>query len=330
MRVAFVGTELAPVRSDSGALERSLLSWAAALARDERQSAVCLDATASGPDGGQLARFQPDLVVLNNRPLFAERLPAGLPVLHLFHNYPDAWGVPPGGDEALRRALARPRTTLCAVSGALARHVEETLATGPVRCLQLPVEECFFATDWDGRGGPVLFPNRLLEKKGVRFFLELASELAGKGLSCVLFSHLAPWREPTPEQEALLSLVAGQEAAALLPAPASREQMARAYATAGVVLCPSVRPEGLGLVALEAQAVGAPLVTSGLGGLGEATFSPNEVVRGFALEDWCAAVARALARPRSELPSRRVAERHSERASLASLRAVLGGAREES
>ena len=37
-------------------------------------------------------------------------------------------------------------------------------------------------------------------------------------------------------------------------------------------------PEGLGLVALEAQACRAPLVSTDLGGLREATFPPNRCI----------------------------------------------------
>ncbi|HET9091980.1 MAG TPA: glycosyltransferase, partial [Acidimicrobiales bacterium] len=88
-------------------------------------------------------------------------------------------------------------------------------------------------------------------------------------------------------------------------------------------LCPSIRPEGLGMVALEAEAVGAPVVTSGLGGLADATFEPNETVGDGDPDAWCDAVERALARPASVLPAMAVRRAHGEEVAARSFLALV-------
>lgn len=299
-----------------------LLAWAAGLESTAGIEVVRLDADPlSGLPLDRLASAGPDLLVLNNRPLWAEQ--TDVSVLHVLHNYPDAWGEHSQDKARVRRALEGGKG-VAAVSSALARHVEDAYQlTRGVQEVRVAVEEGFFAEAWRGRGGPVVFPNRLLEKKGVRLFLEIAARLSERGHRCQMSRHLAPWSMPTDEQATLLELIEACGAVELLPPPATRAAMAAWYASAGVVVCPSVRPEGLGLVALEAQAVGAPLVTSGLGGLAEATFPPNEIVASLDPEEWCGAVGRALARPPAARPRQRVEERHSLDAAVSSLRTQI-------
>ena len=289
-RVAIVGTELAPLEASSGALERAALGWAADLRRSGLD-VVLVDAGPTGPPDAAMGAARANIVLLNNRPLWAEGL--GLPVVHVLHNYPDAWGTE--ARDRARVADVLGRGAVAAVSPALARDVGETYAPrAGVGVVRGEVEECFFREEWRG-GGPVLFPNRLLEKKGVRFFLELSRALAADGLGCALFRHLAPWKSPTPEHASLLEAVGSCPSVEMFEPPATRAEMAAWYARAAVVLCPSVVPEGLGMVALEAQAVGAPLVTSGRGGLADATLPPNEVVHDLDVEQWRGAVHRAVA-----------------------------------
>lgn len=287
-RIAIVGTELAPLEGSSGALERVVLSWASGLENHGHTVDLVSVDGEDDPPVGVLEHLSCDLAVLNNRPLWSEHVSSRC--LHVLHNFPDAWGAGTADDRRVARALSRHRAV--AVSRALARAVEERYGAGPVGVVDVEVEACFFETDWHGTGGPVLFPNRLLEKKGVRLFLALAGELAERDLACVMFRHLAPWSSPTAEQALLLEAIGTCPAVRLLAPPVDRAEMASWYGRAAVVVCPSIRPEGLGLVALEAQAVGAPLVTSGLGGLAEVTFAPNELVVDADVRAWAAAVCR--------------------------------------
>jgi glycosyltransferase involved in cell wall biosynthesis len=313
VRVAVLGTELAALHESSGALERVVLGWARAPEnRAGELDVVTLDT--NGPPSvwrDRLDALEPDLVALNNRPLWAEELGAHK-MLHVLHNFPDAWGT--GGADAARVRAVLVRGTVAAVSASLAQEVQARYRlTRAVREVAVGVERLYFEEEWAGSDGPVLFPNRLLEKKGVRLWLAIAAALSSKGVRCVMSRHIAPWTVPTPEQEALLEAIevaAGAGAVELREPPETRAAMAAWYASAGVVVCPSVQPEGLGLVALEAQAVGAPVVTSGLGGLADATFAPNETVSRPLVDPWCEAITRARRRRPSDGPRRRVAERH--------------------
>ncbi len=321
-KVAVVGTDLAPLHAAAGALERLAIGWAEGARHLDPELEVLLVDGRSGPGAVAEAVLAGGaaLAVVNNRPLWAEAL--DVPVLHVLHNYPDAWGADRAGPERLRAALGR--GLVSAVSPALATHVEAAFGLeAPARVVTAGVEELFFAERWRGEGGAVLFPNRLLEKKGVRLFLEIARRLAPAGRRCVMFRHLAPFEEPSAEQQELLSLVACAPSVELVEPAVTRAAMARRYAEAAVVLCPSIRPEGLGMVALEAQAVGAPVVTSGLGGLADATFAPNETVGVGDPDAWCEAVERALARPPSVLPAVGVRRAHGEEVGALSFLALV-------
>jgi glycosyltransferase involved in cell wall biosynthesis len=92
----------------------------------------------------------------------------------------------------------------------------------------------------------VLFVGRLLPEKGVDDLLAAAD-----GLELVVVGD-GPLRDRVPG------------ALGFLP----REELARRYARAAVVVCPS-RREGFGVVCAEAMAHGRPVVASAVGGLAE-------------------------------------------------------------
>ncbi|MHB8244472.1 MAG: glycosyltransferase [Acidimicrobiales bacterium] len=320
MRLAVVGTDLAPLDQDSGALERVVLAWAEAV-EDSGQGLEVVRVDGRGTRAellSRLDRLDLGLVVLNNRPLWAEEIT--LPAIHVLHNYPDAWGSGSEDHERVRAALER--GIVGAVSPSLARDITLSYRLSrPVREIRVEVDPTYLDAEWQGNGGPVLFPNRLLEKKGVRLFVAIAHKRPE--LTHVMFRHLAPWTAPTPEHEQLLSLIRAAGSVGLLDPPRSRQEMASWYARASVVLCPSVQPEGLGMVALEAQAVGTPLVTSGLGGLTDATLPPNETVPQLEADPWCQAIDRAKERPPSALTRQTVAGRYGRAAAGRSFLALV-------
>jgi glycosyltransferase involved in cell wall biosynthesis len=300
MQVAFAGTEMAPLDPVRGALEGVVVRWALELS--EMGGAGRVDLVSFGPVPGEVARsvsgkvtevgsatgmrsclaaIETDIVVLQNRPLWGRWVrPGAAQALHLFHNFSDAWGCDSEADQALSREILRCQTS-AAVSRALAGHVDLHRELDGVGCLVVPpsIDPVFLETEYRPDDSTVLVPGRLMRKKGVEVALALAALPGCRHLRFVFVDNISPWQVPTAEHLELRALV--EDAGGNVELAKARRpgaEMAELYSRARVVLCPSVVPEGLGLVALEAQAVGCPLVTSGLGGLAEVTFPPNECV----------------------------------------------------
>jgi glycosyltransferase involved in cell wall biosynthesis len=296
VRIALVGTDLAPVREGAGALETLLAGWAAALAPHHDIHVLSRpDGTAAPPHAGSSRRdsppavdhhafdapadleeivgqLAPDAVVLNNRPRWQQWVHA--PTLHLFHNWPDAWGLR-GEQVAAHVGTAG----AAAVSGPLAAVVASALGrpAGAVPVVHPFAGPAFLAARPTPEDGIVLAPNRLMEKKGIRQLLAASREDALRGRRILVSNFISPWTRPTAEHIELQALVAAAPGCELVDPPGSRPAMAALYARATVVVVPSVRPEGLGMTAVESQAVGVPVVTSGLGGLAEAALRPDLV-----------------------------------------------------
>jgi len=289
VRIALVGTELAPLREGVGALETLLDGWGTQLAREgdevhlvgapgtgdcARETGLHRHDLDRGSGLGELlARIDPEVVVLDNRPGWQEQVQA--PTLHLLHNWPDAWDL--GGSDPARLVG---RAGVAAMSAALAAAAASILGRDreSVAVVAPFVGDAFTRIDADPTPGWVLAPNRLLAKKGVRQLVAASREPALAGKRIGITDFLSPWVAPTDEHLALRAAVTGAPRCELVPPPASREAMAVLVSRAEVVVVPSIGPEGFGMVAAEAQAVGVPVVSSGLGGLGEATLRPSRTV----------------------------------------------------
>jgi glycosyltransferase involved in cell wall biosynthesis len=290
VRIVLVGTDMAPVHHEVGALERLLAGWAAGLSVDDEVFVLSIpartegEASAPGTGAAEILRFSqpqdlrrlvdklaPDAVVINNRPAWQGHVPA--PTVHLFHNWPDAWDVPAGASASAMIAGA----ATAAVSASLAA----TVAAGLGRPLQEVgivgafVDEQLFSVDPHPEPGLVVSPNRLMVKKGIAELVAASAQPQLAGHRIVITDYLSPWIVPTEEHLQLRRLVNASATCALIDPPAGRSAVAALYARADVVVCASTRPEGLGLSAIEAQAVGVPVVSSGLGGLAEATLMPD-------------------------------------------------------
>lgn len=387
MRIAIVGTELCPVDASGGGLEQVLRRWAASLAAhhdvvviSHRRRGPRSDAGGTASDApdtitidgsadlaGALARLQPDVVSLHNRPQWASRVPLGAASAVTFHNYPSGWKVPCRLVPATRRWAAG--SALSAVSGALATAAARWLAVpappagpvplggraqpgGPVppevlvpevTVVPPSIDPAYLEDGWWRPEPVVLSPNRLLAKKGVRELLAVAGDGRFGGVTFAFADLISPWSRPTAEHRALRAAVGGVPNAVLFPPAHDPRELAERYRRSAVVACPVQEEEGLGLVALEAQACGVPLVTTDLGGLREATLPPNACVRPADPDALAEALAAALSRAGVAVPGaerrgaaalgpaggaarRLVAARHSAEASAAAFERWLESA----
>ncbi len=228
----------------------------------------------------------PDVTVLSNRPLWASLCPGA--VVHVLHNWPSALDITSEAERIEASGLLEKGRCL-AVSQALADAVSSYFGLAAVPKVLYPfIDPAFLdraerplTTDASRRVstvvGRILFPNRLLSKKGVEVLLE-AMEMIGAGWHAVLFDNYSPWSEPTAEHVRLRAAVNAAERALLVPAVSDPGEMALWYESASVAVVPSVEPEGLGLSALEAQAMRVPVVASAIGGLPEALHETNPPV----------------------------------------------------
>jgi glycosyltransferase involved in cell wall biosynthesis len=336
VRIAIVGTELCAVDRRGGGLEQVLRRWAAWLAdhhdvvmvspggpviAEEPFATISVAGRAGLP--AALASFRPDLVSLHNRPQWFSLCPPAAAVAVTFHNYPPAWRLAARAADRIRRRP--PRWRLSAVSAALAGAAATHLGyeAGSVGVTPPSIDPAFLDGPRRRPGNVVLSPNRLLRKKGVEDLLGVAGR---PEFAEVMFSFadvISPWARPTAEHRSLRSAIHAVPNACLFPPAASPAELAERYATSGVVACPVREPEGLGLVALEAQACRAPLVSVDLGGLAEATFPPNRCVPPGDPDALAGALCDALRLPAQDGPRRAVLRRHSPAAAGAAFEAWL-------
>ena len=123
-----------------------------------------------------------------------------------------------------------------------------------------------------------LFPNRTLEKKGLRWLIETIDQHLAGMVSLTVIRNISPWTHETHEHRELLELARSRSYITVAEKIANTSELISLYRDHDVVITPSTRNEGLGLIPIEAQAVGTPVVASGLGGLRESVYEPNQTV----------------------------------------------------
>jgi glycosyltransferase involved in cell wall biosynthesis len=335
---------MAPVHHEVGALERLVAGWASGLAADHEVFVLSIpprseaEASRAGTGSAEILRFSqpddlaalvdklaPDAVLLNNRPSWQRHVSA--PSVHLFHNWPDAWDLPAGASPAALIGGAATAAVSAPLAGTVAAGFGRPRAQ--VGIVSPFVDERLFRVEPHPEAGLVVSPNRLMVKKGVAELVAASAQPQLAGHRVVITDYLSPWVTPTPEHVELRRLVHASTTCTLIDPPADRSAMAALYARADVVVCASTRPEGLGLSALEAQAVGVPVVSSGLGGLAEATLMADLIADPFdpsALADAVVAAGRVGAGARAWLRSE-TRRRFSLAASLEAIDRIMAMAR---
>ena len=121
----------------------------------------------------------------------------------------------------------------------------------------------------------VLLPGRLTERKGQLVLIEAAQTLVSQGFDDVRFVMVGDCRSEAfrRELEAKIRRLGLTERVILAGYCAD---MPAAYLAAAVVVVPSTAPEAFGRGAVEAQAMGAPVVVSDLGAASEIVRAPPQ------------------------------------------------------
>lgn len=120
-----------------------------------------------------------------------------------------------------------------------------------------------------------LLPARLSQRKGQLVLLEAAERLVAQGLADVRFILAGD-----PHSEAfkrdLEARIARAGLSGIVRATGHCADMPAAYLAAAVIVSPSTAPEAFGRIAVEAQAMGAPVVATALGAATETVLAPPE------------------------------------------------------
>ncbi len=130
------------------------------------------------------------------------------------------------------------------------------------------------STQWRVPDGAavILMPARLSRLKGHMFLIDALQGLQKKDYFC-LFVGNARGNGSYPKE--LEKYIDDAGLAGMVRMVSHCDDMPAAYMLATVVVAPSLEPEGFGRIAIEAQAMGRPLIATGHGGSQE-TVLPNE------------------------------------------------------
>lgn len=124
----------------------------------------------------------------------------------------------------------------------------------------------------------VLLPARLAARKGHAVTIEAAKRLAGVGLRDIRILFVGD-----PHSDSFRRSVETQIMRAGLEGVVRNvghcEDMPAAYLAAAVIVAPSTEPEAFGRVAIEAQAMGAPIIVSDIGASSEIVRAPPQTSR---------------------------------------------------
>lgn len=216
----------------------------------------------------EVRRFQPD-VVHAHWLLPAGLLAAALPRRHrprvVVHLHGNDVALAAGRARPLARLIARRADAVGAVSDQLARQGEAVLglAPGSVLVARLPLGPMPTATPLPAGPLRALAAGRASREKGFDVLIEAMASPTAEAWSLTLVAE-GPERSALEAQATRLGL--GDRVRFLASCP--RAQLHRLIATHHAVVAPS-RREGLGLFALEALALGRPVVASAVGGLPE-------------------------------------------------------------
>lgn len=123
----------------------------------------------------------------------------------------------------------------------------------------------------------VLLAARLTGWKGQKVLIEAAARLRDKGLTDVVYILAGDSQGRDSYVKELDGLIAERKLKDIVRRVGHCTDMPAAFLTAAVVTVPSTEPEAFGRSAVEAQAMGTPVVVSDLGAVPETVLSPPAV-----------------------------------------------------
>jgi glycosyltransferase involved in cell wall biosynthesis len=121
----------------------------------------------------------------------------------------------------------------------------------------------------------VLLPARLTARKGHSVLIEAAKRLVAHGFDDVRFIFVGDARSDDFKR-GLDHQIERAGLSGVVRAPGFCVDMPAAYLAAAVAVAPSTDPEAFGRVAVEAQAVGAPVIVSDIGAAAEVVLAPPQ------------------------------------------------------
>ncbi len=121
----------------------------------------------------------------------------------------------------------------------------------------------------DGEKSIILAPARLTPWKGQTVLIDAVEQLLRSGRRNFICMLLGDPQGRGAFRDELRSLIRDRQLSDMVKMPGFCNDMPAAYAVSSVVVSPAIRPEAFGRVAIEAQAMGKPVIVSDHGGARE-------------------------------------------------------------